>query len=1065
MNLTTLSLSFWDYSLDSATCILNMIPTKKVDKTPYELWIPKGNNGYYFYFPHKNKIVVARYAKFLEKNLISREANRRAMKLEEIQYEDTSPSENTRENHVEPEGFELPQEDIALLRRTKRIHRAPERLCLNVEVEEHSLGDLNEPIDYKVALLDPKFNKWLDAMNAKMQSMKDNKVWRLVDLPPNGNIVGSKWLFKKRPTWMAIHLAIRILIAIAALCEYEIWKMDVKTAFLMVILIKISIWYNLKVLLIIFKDPFIDLNKHQEVGIKALMRKSKRNNIPMLQSVKSYLGKCFAIITDIRYVLTQRALTIFCEMYHIRDEVHPQLPSPNQTIHEMPSGKIGVYTKFFEYANFRLPLSTFFVNVLKYYHIHISQLSVIGAVKVSHFERPGSDAVCYTKPLDSLKKWNDCFFWVYAFACPTTFPWNTSKGVPKDPFLKSSEFNSEHFATLVALPAPFHKYLESFLCLVGISRYYTLDEDVYPEFLGDNDEGMDLLAFIRTADPTKVSVAERQHAENKPRLLESIVGRVVPLLPISPAHASSELEASVNKIFDEGASKDGQGADIQPVAVTTDTIVEDVAPMQPRRQRKRKTDVVDDVGPSHPPKKYVISSDSSHHSGANITEAEVDSIVRSSASAIVTVTTVTAVIDADATAARAPVAPSLFGVSSSSTGRTDSVPGGFSNVSGSDFLIGGIRTVVDPDSDLQKVYKRKLRAVVDEPAELLKAKDGEIESLKAQLLLKERKPRRLSVFGLRSLNLKLGSNLFGVADLDAQVTAVKLQNDNLVGQISSVGLEEKVDAYEDFVGQLEKFQDEKLEEGPRLARLLRRVCRKDYLRKNVNFPLIAELKSNKDASVDTIMNLLRLDDVLAERLGLTESQPHVNQLMVPIHQSSNQRVVGAFALSLSLEVSHSRVKKIRENIAKHVSDLCGVFVPLSEPLSSAALDGMEGGVGVDDETAAVDNMNLFFDVSNAELNILESLPLRSELAFVFRMACFVVSVYKISWTKAGALNPDVVISFHFGFVPCFLNCSLLSLFLQEVQTDAKASLFLAMSTFAVLKVGMRISAGNTASAP
>ncbi|GJY30723.1 retrotransposon protein, putative, ty1-copia subclass [Tanacetum coccineum] len=41
MNLTTLSLSFWDYALESATRILNMVPTKKVDKTPYELWYGK----------------------------------------------------------------------------------------------------------------------------------------------------------------------------------------------------------------------------------------------------------------------------------------------------------------------------------------------------------------------------------------------------------------------------------------------------------------------------------------------------------------------------------------------------------------------------------------------------------------------------------------------------------------------------------------------------------------------------------------------------------------------------------------------------------------------------------------------------------------------------------------------------------------------------------------------------------------------------------------------------------------------------------------------------------------
>ncbi|GJY18398.1 putative retrotransposon ty1-copia subclass protein [Tanacetum coccineum] len=34
-------------------------------------------------------------------------------------------------------------------------------------------------------------------MNAKMKSIRDNQVLRLVDLPPNGQTFGSKWLFKK----------------------------------------------------------------------------------------------------------------------------------------------------------------------------------------------------------------------------------------------------------------------------------------------------------------------------------------------------------------------------------------------------------------------------------------------------------------------------------------------------------------------------------------------------------------------------------------------------------------------------------------------------------------------------------------------------------------------------------------------------------------------------------------------------------------------------------------------------------------------------------------------------
>ncbi|GJW95922.1 retrotransposon protein, putative, ty1-copia subclass [Tanacetum coccineum] len=230
MNLTTLPLSFWDYALESVTCILNMVPTKKVDKTPYELWFgkvhnlsylkvwgcgalvkrdtltnlnkdllkcifigyPKETMGYYFYFASKNKIVVARYVEFFKKNLLSQEVSGRAGELEEIQDEDTSPSEITSEIPMEVEGFEPPQEEEAPVRRSERPHRAPNHLCLNVEVEEHSLGDLNEPANYKAAMLDQESNKWLDAMNAEMQSMKDNQVGRLVDLPPNGKTVRSK---------------------------------------------------------------------------------------------------------------------------------------------------------------------------------------------------------------------------------------------------------------------------------------------------------------------------------------------------------------------------------------------------------------------------------------------------------------------------------------------------------------------------------------------------------------------------------------------------------------------------------------------------------------------------------------------------------------------------------------------------------------------------------------------------------------------------------------------------------------------------------------------------------
>ncbi|GKF84627.1 hypothetical protein Tco_0249525, partial [Tanacetum coccineum] len=114
------------------------------------------------------------------------------------------------------------------------------------------------------------------------------------------------------------------------------------------------------------------------------------------------------------------------------------------------------------------------------------------------------------------------------------------------------------------------------------------------------------------------------------------------------------------------------------------------------------------------------------------------------------------------------------------------IPGGFSDLTGSDFLVGDIRTVID--SDLQKVYvlrwnvtngsrlddnrdchdtvdefappndlnaevrmraeynikeKRRLKSVVDDEAEVLKVKEKEMEDMKAQLLLKEAEAIRL----------------------------------------------------------------------------------------------------------------------------------------------------------------------------------------------------------------------------------------------------------------------------------------------------------------------------------
>ncbi|GJS00379.1 hypothetical protein Tco_0316887 [Tanacetum coccineum] len=281
-------------------------------------------------------------------------------------------------------------------------------------------------------------------------------------------------------------------------------------------------------------------------------------------------------------------------------------------------------------------------------------------------------------------------------------------------------------------------------------------------------------SFIRIADPTKVRVGERQRAKDEPKLLDTTIGCVVPLLPVTPAHGESELEDSLDKLFDERGSDDqaeqgdsaigGQGVCIQFVSKAIEPShpakklrVDHNASIGPSIVGKSKSvlqrllagvvlnpevgiatlptlpfvtssvfatpeqegeDQTDSVAGANlrtitAPQRFVISSDSSHHSGANVAEAEVDSIVRSSAPAIATITTVTATVDAATVAKEASIKPSLFGAGLFSAGGTDPAPGGFSDVYSSEFLIGGIRTVVDPDFNLQKVYVNGSRLLID----------------------------------------------------------------------------------------------------------------------------------------------------------------------------------------------------------------------------------------------------------------------------------------------------------------------------------------------------------------
>nr|GEU35793.1 hypothetical protein [Tanacetum cinerariifolium] len=264
MSQITLPKFFWDYALKNAACILNMVPTKKVEKKPYEVWhgkapkfsylkvsgYPKESMGYSFYYPPENKVLVARNAEFLKNSLITQESSRSLEDLEIIQEENTHPSIDTSLNHEEDDlEINEPQSDIVPIRRPTRTRHA-------LDCYTQTPG-----IDYKET-----FSPVADIR------------------------------------------AIRILIAIVAYYDYEIWQMDVKTAFL-------NRYLNEKV----YMEQLEGFVNPKYPNQRYCMENSKRRSIPMQEKLK--LSKSQGALTPAELKRMQNvpyALAVDSIMYVVR---------------------------------------------------------------------------------------------------------------------------------------------------------------------------------------------------------------------------------------------------------------------------------------------------------------------------------------------------------------------------------------------------------------------------------------------------------------------------------------------------------------------------------------------------------------------------------------------------------------------------------------------------------------------------------------------------------------------------------------------------------------------------
>ena len=141
------------------------------------------------------------------------------------------------------------QEEPQELRRSTRSRKKPD---FYLGLHEILVMDIEDPTTFQEAMNRDDSKSWYEAMKSEMQSMYDNQVWILVDLPQGKKAVQNKWVFKRKMDMdgnmttykarlvakgfsqvqgidydetfspVAMFKSIRILLAIAAFYDYEI---------------------------------------------------------------------------------------------------------------------------------------------------------------------------------------------------------------------------------------------------------------------------------------------------------------------------------------------------------------------------------------------------------------------------------------------------------------------------------------------------------------------------------------------------------------------------------------------------------------------------------------------------------------------------------------------------------------------------------------------------------------------------------------------------------------------------------------------------------------------------
>ncbi|GJR36211.1 hypothetical protein Tco_1211895 [Tanacetum coccineum] len=177
--------------------------------------------------------------------------------------------------------------------------------------------------------------------------------------------------------------------------------------------------------------------------------------------------------------LTETNVKWLTKRYGIPADIHPRVVPEGMTMDALPNDAIGIYAHHFQQGGLRVPFSAFFLKVVEYFCVHISQLVPLGVNRTTYFEMyfhslnitPIVPLFCIFYKLCKQGNW-------FSFQnrvvdrrdAPTAMAWRHHDSSVADPFPKPSEFDASDVAKLHEVVIVLRKPPPSLLYAAGLSH-------------------------------------------------------------------------------------------------------------------------------------------------------------------------------------------------------------------------------------------------------------------------------------------------------------------------------------------------------------------------------------------------------------------------------------------------------------------------------------------------------------------------------------------------------------------------------------------------------------------